>query len=77
MEILLYFAVMFVGYIIWIKIKAKFTGRTFSEQTQYDSDRNRQEVCRNCKHCMLGTSCEYFDWDIDVNRDVCDYYEHK
>lgn len=75
MEIFIYFAVLFVAYLIWIKIKAFFTGRSFTDQINHDDARKKERVCRNCKHCVLGTSCEYFDGYVDANNEVCDLFE--
>ena len=75
MEFLIYFAVLTIGYIIWIKIKAFFTGRSFTEQINHDDARKKERVCRNCRHCLLGTTCEYTNQSVDGNRNYCNYFE--
>ncbi len=71
MEALIYIAVVAIGYIIWVKIKAFFTGRTWSEQVAHDDARKRERVCRNCKHCWGGHRCLKYDQEVDGNNSCC------
>jgi hypothetical protein len=77
MEFLIYFGVLALGYCAWIKLKAFFTGRTFLEQLNNEDARSKERVCRNCKHCLLGTTCEYTNYTINANKDVCNGFERK
>ena len=74
MEVLLYIAVLAIGYYVWIKIKAFFTGRTWSEQVAHDDARKRQRVCRNCKHSW-GNECLRYNSRIDPDNNCCSGFE--
>lgn len=75
MEVIFYFAILIIGYLAWIKLKAFFTGRSFSEQLNHEDARKKERVCRNCKHCILGTTCEYGNRSVDANRNYCNSFE--
>ena len=74
MEVLLYIAVVAIGYIAWTKIKAFFTGRTWSEQVAHDDARKAQKVCRNCKHCW-GNECLRYSTRVDPDNNCCGGFE--
>ena len=70
MELLIYVATLAIGYLIWIKIKSFFTGRTMSEQMAHDDAREKQRVCRNCRH-NWGNECLEYNIKVDRDRDCC------
>ena len=74
MEVILYIAVVAIGYILWVKIKAFFTGRTWNEQVAHDDARKAERVCRNCKHCW-GGECLKFNRYIDRDNNYCGNFE--
>lgn len=74
MEVLVYIAVVAIGYILWVKLKAFFTGRTWTEQVNHDDARKAQRVCRNCKHSW-GTECLKRNLRIDPDSNYCSDFE--
>lgn len=76
MEVLAYIAVIAIGYIVWVKIKAFFTGRTWNEQVSHDEARKNERVCRNCRRCW-GNECLEYDQRIDPDRDSCSSFNKR
>ena len=74
MEIIFYFAILTIGYLIWLKIKAFFTGRTLSEQISHDEARDNKRVCRNCRH-NWGNECLEYNIRVDRDHDCCNDFK--